>query len=115
MKSKQTTLNRPALAANGFSYAKIETAKTQRVKRVIAEIESCGSIGIGKIRKVCGYTQNNNALFLATGFVTAYPDKFYLHPVPKRLEVRFKEEIESGKMRVKHFKTEPIRLVMYKS
>ena len=115
MTSKQTTLNRPALAENGFSYAQIESAKKQRVKRVLAEIESSGSIRIGKIRKVCGYTQNNNALFLAVSFVNVYPDKFYLDPVPKRLEKRFKEEIESGQMRVKHFKTEPIKLVMYKS
>jgi len=101
----------PKLAPNGFSYAEIETSKLQRVKRVLAELDGAGSLEIGEIKKICGYTQNNTALDLAVSFVHVYPNKFYFDPVPKRMEKRYMAEIEAGRMRKKAFKTEPIALV----
>ena len=100
------------MSENGFHYDKIESAKIQRIRRVAAVLESSGSISVGRIKRICGYSQHNAALDLAISFVDVYPELVCLNPVPKRLEYRFKAEIESGTLRKKAFKTEPIKLMI---
>ena len=99
------------MAENGFSYAEIESSKFQRAKRVTAELNKHGALKVGTIRKICGYTQNNAALDLAVQYALSFPNRYYLNPVPKRLESHFEKEIESGTIRKKAFKTEPIKLI----
>ena len=89
----------------------VESSRYQRAKRVTTELDKKGILSLGKIKKICGYTQNNTALDLAVRYAVLFPKFYCLNPIPKRVETLFEKEIESGISRKKAFKTEPIKLI----
>lgn len=78
------------LASNGFSYAPIKSTREQRIERLCAEIQTRKALTMSEIRRICNYTQSNNARELAEALVWGNPDVFCL--VPNRTERKTKTE-----------------------
>lgn len=88
----------PKIASNGFSYAPIESAREQRIKRVLHQLESKGSLTTGEVLKIANYTRHNTALELMISLFqnNYYKRTFCLEPLPKSLEKTFRDEIKNG-------------------